>query len=107
MAVFRSGRFFPGPVVAEEVSKSSCRRIEGVLKERQVPGRQLGGVDTRWSGFGIQLRQLRGKNEGAGIVVRSVAFTPVGDSEDRVLQDSRVIGHSLQVLKVESRQLIH
>ena len=78
-----------------------------MLQERQVPGRQLGGVDTGRHGFRTQLRKLCSKNQGAGIVVRRMTFTAVRDREDRVLQYSRVVRHSMQVLKLEFRQLIH
>jgi hypothetical protein len=50
--------------------------------------------------------EKRGHNQGARVVVRGIAFARIGHCEDRMLEDSSVIGQGEQMTRVEPRQAV-
>ncbi len=112
MTVFGAHRFVPSTIVAEKVLESALRWIECVLQERQIP---KSGVFGSWICPFIlivvqlpvtQLTQQDGKNKSTCIVVCGVSLPAVRDRKDRVLEYPSVIGHPIQMIQFQFRQLI-
>src|SRR5271169_3599412 len=97
MTVFGSFSFVPPAIVGEKVSEPALHGIKGMLEERQIPERQLGGREAwnRWfGGCGLihpHSLQQHCENQSASVVVGGVALSAVRDCEDRVLQHTSVI----------------
>jgi hypothetical protein len=110
VAIFRTFSFVPVAIIAEKISESSLRRIERVLKERQISSREIRRqqicslelplAPLALSGcrraFQSQVLQHNRENKSARIVVDSVAFPSIGDGEDGMLQHPSVIGQRLE-----------
>src|SRR5882762_5053863 len=112
MTVFGAHRFVPPAIVAEEVLESAFCRIEGMLQKRQIPKSQVfGGWICPLTLISVQLPltqlpQHNSKYQSAGVVVRGISLSAVRDREDRVLQHPSVVGHPIQMIQFQFRQLI-
>ena len=95
MGVFRPLLIQPSPIEAEVVVEAPGGPIERVAQKRRVCGRQRAHTLRRFT----EIFQQHRKNKRACIVVGAVAFGEVGDTEKGMLENTRGIRHSQQMVQ--------
>src|SRR5438105_11207539 len=101
MAVFRAFRFLPLAFIAEAVPKSLGRRVKCQPQKSQITSGEV--RRTGWN-TASQFFQQNHDDERASIVVRRISFRIVWHGEYRVLYDSSVVSHPLQMIQLYSRK---
>src|SRR5450432_3491272 len=91
------------PLVAQAVVKSLGRLIESEPQKRQITGSQI--CRPGW-GSHSEAFQENCYDERSRIVIRCVALGIVRNAEDSVLNDSRGVGHPVQVIQLDGGNLI-
>src|SRR6266404_3260211 len=103
MTVFRAFPFLPLAFIAEAVSKSLSYRVECQPQKSQITSGEV--RRTGWNTVSQFFQQNR-DDERARIVVRRISFRIVWYGEYRVLYDSSVVSHPLQMIEFYSRKTI-
>src|SRR5882672_893512 len=98
VTIVGAGGVFPLSRVGHEVSESPALGLEGVIHEREVPGRER--ANELWI-VGPTVLRKRHQEQSACIVVETVPFLVAGNTEVGVLEDTGMIGQQAQVLEVD------
>src|SRR5229473_1588619 len=96
VAVFRALRLLPVAFVTQTVSEPFRGGVKSKPEECQIPGGQEGGAFWRARSEGVQKNR---DDQGAGVIVRRVAFGIVRNRENGVLDQSRRVGHAKQMIE--------
>src|ERR1700683_4627523 len=104
MAVFRTLRFRPMSLVTQEISKAKGFLIKSIPQEGKVNVGQVFELGPRHNTSCLLKKQV--KDERKRVIFCVIAVGEVWHIEDRMLENSRVVGHSNQVIQLLWRQLV-
>src|SRR5712671_1739381 len=96
VAVFRAFGLLPLAFVAQAISKPPAFRVESQPQKSQIA---RGEVQGAGGSAAAKLLEEDCDDERPSIVIRGVSFRIVRDHKDRVLHDSGIVGHSMQVVQ--------
>src|SRR5271157_6625119 len=96
MAVFRTFRLLPLAIIAEAIPESFGNRVEGQPQKGKIARSK---IQERGRSAGGNFFEENGDDKRAGVVIGGVALGVIRDDEDGVLDDSRMVGHAIQMIE--------
>ena len=103
MTVFRSLCLLPLTLIAQKIAEPSIGGVKSKPEKSQVSRSQF----LRLS-FSIRPKLLHPNrhDQGAGIIVRGVALVMIRNGEHGMLQHSRLVSHSTEMIQLHRRQTV-
>src|ERR1700730_2586897 len=101
VTVFRPPWLLPLAFVTQAVSEPFTGGIKCKPQEGQIP---RGKIDRVCWCAGSELLEKNGHDQGASVVIRRVTFRIVRNHENRMLDDSRLVCHPIQVIQLYGRK---
>jgi hypothetical protein len=98
MAVLGSGVLQPLAVIAHEVAETALVRVPSVLDEGGKAW--LHGLDEIGVAMGVAMpAHGAAQQHGAGIVIDAIAVASVGNAENRMLKQARIVTHRRKMIE--------